>query len=76
MTQGLKKFWVLILVALFAFGQPVLISCKPKPKYGQSKSMKKRKRKLKRKYKKSGIDDCPVFDCRVYPFFSDLIVSV
>ncbi len=63
--DGLRKVSFFLLIGIFLFPVEFLSSCKPR--YGQSKSMKRRKRKLKRKYKKSGIDDCPVFDCRAFP---------
>ncbi|QNL21063.1 hypothetical protein HZR84_03615 [Hyphobacterium sp. CCMP332] len=55
------RIFILLLIIISISG--AMESCKPR--YG-SRSLEKRKRKLKRKYKRSGINDCPVFDCRNY----------
>ncbi|MEQ8518221.1 MAG: hypothetical protein RLN79_13090 [Cytophagales bacterium] len=59
----MKTLRIFILFLFIISISGVLESCKPR--YG-SRSLEKRKRKLKRKYKRSGINDCPVFDCRNY----------
>ncbi len=57
----MKTFRFLLIFFLVLSFSGAMESCKPQ--YG-SKSLEKRKRRLKRKYKRNGINDCPVFDCR------------